>query len=654
MSDTLFSNQSRFSNQSVEMESLLKSILHNLTEPVFFKGFDQPLDRYSACNQAFCKFINLPEELILGRTDFEIMSQEDAERCSQSDKRTIELSQITSDELYSSYGNGPPAHLKIVKQAFRNSQGEVIGIFGIIREIITSIDLQENLSWQRQLFEVVVENAPSIIFAKNTQGEHLLINKLYEQGVGLDRKDVIGKTDFDIFPSEVAREVSMLDQKVMKECQKFTIEEDIPGPDGKLRHYTTTKVPLLDPNGNVSGVFGVATDISDRKKLENELITAQQQAVAADMAKSEFLANMSHEIRTPMNGIIGLSDLLSKRISGKVESDFISKIQYSAKHLLGLINDLLDFSKIEAGKLDLDPQPFHLHQTLDNIHSIFKVNSDKKRIDFVYQMDRNVPDKVVGDAMRLTQVITNLLSNAVKFTKQGEITFQVEQLSNQGQTHQILFKVTDTGIGIDQRTMNLLFQPFSQADASISKTFGGTGLGLTISKRLVELMDGSIEVTSKPGEGTSFKVVLPLQEQNHEVVNEAENNASPLSTPELHNRHVLIVEDNQINQMIVEAFLSEYGASFDVAENGKIALEKLQENHYDLVLMDVQMPEMDGYEATRQIRRNPKWSDLPVVAMTANAFDSDIADAFSSGMNGHIAKPFKEDDLLATLMEYFG
>ncbi|WP_417324128.1 ABC transporter substrate binding protein [Halarcobacter sp.] len=393
-------------------------------------------------------------------------------------------------------------------------------------------------------------------------------------------------------------------------------------------------------------------EISKRKEVEIELINARQKALNASKAKSDFLANMSHEIRTPMNGIIGMTTLAIKNIDIDKDKakDYIKKSQTSANILLKIINDILDFSKIEAGKLEINYETISLRESVSAINDIFSHMIEEKELEFIIEQDELIPEFILGDKLRLFQILTNLISNAVKFTQKGYIKVKIEFLSKDNDDIKLRFSVIDTGKGIAKKNQEKLFKSFSQEDSSISKEYGGTGLGLAISKKLVELMNGEIGFKSKKNEGSSFfftistKIVKNIKEKESlEQENSLEQNI-------LYDANILLVEDNDINQELAQTLLSDFVKNIEIAANGLEAIEKLKEHnsdYYSLILMDIHMPIMDGYTATKKIKADDNYKNLPIIAMTANALTDDINKAFEYGMIDHIAKPIDIKELKA-------
>jgi signal transduction histidine kinase/CheY-like chemotaxis protein/HPt (histidine-containing phosphotransfer) domain-containing protein len=377
-------------------------------------------------------------------------------------------------------------------------------------------------------------------------------------------------------------------------------------------------------------------------KLENaldEMSQAKNEAERASRAKSEFVSRMSHELRTPLNAIIGFAELLGSEPLPPSQKSYVDLINSSGKHLMELINAVLDHAKIEAGSMTLEQIEFDLPKTIDSVRSIVLDQATARGLSFISDIAADLPERIVGDPTRLRQVLINLLVNAVKFTEQGSVELRIA-VDNK----QLIFSIRDTGIGMDEENIARLFKPFAQADETITRKYGGTGLGLLISKELIEAMGGTIETESAVGVGTCFWLTLPLVlGKNSEVPKQAQREQSSDSIFHLVQGKVLLVDDNRVNQQLGVAMLKRLQLEFDIAENGLIALEKLAGNNFSLVLMDMEMPEMDGLAATREIRRleaqNTEARRLPIIAMTANALVEDREQCFAAGMDGYISKP---------------
>lgn len=410
--------------------------------------------------------------------------------------------------------------------------------------------------------------------------------------------------------------------------------------------FTTFKVGGLDQ------FLLIIRDVSERKKREEELLTALDRANEATRAKQQFLSVMSHEIRTPLNGILGAVNLLLQENPREDQLDYFKTLEFSGNHLLSLVNDILDFSKIEANRIQFERIDFNLRELVKGLMKIFAFKANDKGIELKLNVAESIPDVVKGDPMRLNQILTNLIGNAVKFTEKGEISLKINITEQHEKFLRCRFEVADTGIGILPEKLSTIFEFFSQADTNTTRKYGGTGLGLAITRKLVELQNGTIEVLSEVNKGSSFSFELTFEvaimDGNREV------KASGNLQHSLKGIRILLVEDNKINQMIAGKFLNRWDAVVVIAENGKEALEKSLESKFDIILMDLQMPELDGYETSRLIRaRADDYSlNIPIIALTASAYNEVKDGVMLSGMNDIINKPFIPDELNRIVHEY--
>jgi PAS domain S-box-containing protein len=499
--------------------------------------------------------------------------------------------------------------------------------------------LEEQLLFSRQVLDAI----PIPIYYKDVQGQYLGFNRIFADTFSsMAQQDLIGKTIFDLLPLEHARFHHERDQALHASPGAQSYEFKMPGKQGDERSYVYHKASLTRPDGSVWGLVGAITDITERYRWEEDLIKARDAAEAANRAKSAFLANMSHEIRTPMNGIIGMTELVLDSPLDAEQREYIRIVRSSADALLRLINDILDFSKIEAGKLRIDNAAFDLRAEIESLLKPLQVDLQRKGLSLHLDMAQDVPAHVTGDAGRVRQVLINLIGNAIKFTEHGAIRLEVGVEARNHETVTLRFSVHDTGIGISADKLAHIFEAFSQADTSTTRKYGGTGLGLTISSRLVESMGGQLEVESIPGQGSTFHFSLPLGLATGmpapapvtAMPGQVDGGTVALS--------VLLVEDNPVNQLVASSMLQKWGHHVTVATNGKEALQRLENNAYDIVLMDMQMPVMGGVEATRAIRHRESERGLPhqyIVAMTANVMAEDQSACLAAGMDDYLAKP---------------
>jgi signal transduction histidine kinase len=387
------------------------------------------------------------------------------------------------------------------------------------------------------------------------------------------------------------------------------------------------------------------------KQIQNQLVLAKDKAEMATNAKSIFLANMSHEIRTPMNGVVGMVEALKSTPLNEEQKEYLDIIDLSSENLLSVINDILDFSKVEAGQIEFENISFNLKDSIEEVIKMLTFKAGQKNLHLNYKFDKNIPEFLIGDPLRIKQVLINFINNAVKFTTEGEVSVDCQLVSTKDNIAEIKFMVSDTGIGISDKNKVKLFKSFSQADASTTRKYGGTGLGLAISKSLSKMMNGKIGVDSEEGKGSTFWFTAKLVITDEEHIKsdfDAETGDIPMS-----GLKVLVAEDNAINQRVARFNLEKLDIEVDIAENGEIAFELFKKNNYDIVFMDIQMPVMDGLNATRQIRKyelqTGRSSKIPIIAMTANTLKGDKEDFMDAGLTDYIGKPFKPNELISII-----
>ena len=566
--------------------------------------------------------------------------------------------------------------LKVVHVSYApeyNTSGAVVGFLAGIVDVTEQRKAEEETRKSRSLLESLTSNTPTLVYALDSDGRFVFVNKTLTQMLGVSQSDMLGKNRQQLLPENVADNHVANDQEVLRTGKALEFEESA-SFDGATKTFLTVKFPLRTEQGAIWGVGGISTDISQRKKMDQELdryrhnleelvgqrtemlAKAQAEAESASAAKSVFLANMSHEIRTPLNAIIGLTHLL-KRAGTDATSQEVSlnRINDAGEHLLSIVNDILSLSKIEAGRLKLDITNFNLKDIFDHIYSMMSETALGKGL--IMEVDKDgVPEWLRGDRTRLSQALLNYVSNAIKFSERGKIILRTRLLEDANDTLLLRFEVQDSGIGVAADKIPRLFQAFEQVGgANTSNNKGGTGLGLVITRRLVELMGGEVGVDSVPEQGSIFWFTVKLARGQVDMRHEEMRGFSSAEA-ELHLRHagsrVLLAEDNAVNREVAVGLLQIVGLEVDVAVNGQEAVAKARDGDYDLILMDIRMPKLDGMEAAKAIRDLPGWESRPILAMTANAFDEDQRACEEAGMNDVIVKPVKPEQLFDKLLRW--
>ena len=775
-----------------EQEMAFNARVLDNSGPMFWVERDTGAVTYA--NEAACRHLGYPAEELRNLTVRDVDAGLTPEQQRNAASKASEGQSVTLQSVHKRK-DGTLRDVEVV-MFLTDHAGRGIFVFSV-KDVTEQKHAELEAVRQQALLLSLINSIPDAIFFKDLQGRYQGCNQAYSQRSGFALEQIKGRTCEEIFPPARVLEILERDNAVVSSMKPQTREELITVADGRQVWFETVMSPLWDAQGNPQGLLAVSRDISERKKRLEQIRAALELAEAATRTKSDFLANMSHEIRTPMNAIIGLSHLVLQTDLAPRQRDYIDKVQSAGQHLLGVVNDILDYSKVEAGKLDLEDAAFEMEKLLDSTSSLVSGECEKKGLEFIIDVDGAVPRNLVGDSLRLGQILLNFMNNAVKFTSHGEVGISVRAIESTDTHVLVEFRVRDTGIGLTPEQMGRLFQSFSQADSSTTRKFGGTGLGLAICKKLAQLMGGDVGVDSEFGKGSTFyftarlgigqddlRELLPnpdlrgcralvvddnanarlaiadmlermtffvtqassgfeaveevrlasstgkpyqivyldwrmpcmdgmdtarriqslgleqtpilmmvsahgREEMLHEArtvgiagvlvkpVNPSllfdstmgalggRRQAAPtagsapypgMALPErlsaFRGARILLVEDNDINQLVAREMLEAANLIVDVAENGEVALRKVQEAPYDLVFMDMQMPVMDGVTCTREIRKIARLAQLPVIALTANAMEQDRRLCISAGMNDSVIKPIDPKVLWETLIRW--
>jgi PAS domain S-box-containing protein len=586
------------------------------------------------------RITDMNEALITGTYFFDYFTRPDVAK--EVHREVFEKGSIVDYLLTIRHASGKLTDVLFNGSIYKDDKGDVVGAVVVAREKILS-------KYSRTLIEASLDPLITI----NSEGKITDMNQALSNITGITREKITGTDFFDYFTDrEKARQVY---QEAF--AKGFVVDSPltIRHKDGKLTDVLFNGSVYRDDRGRVQGIVIVARDITARKKFENELIEAKRKAEKAAQiaeeavrAKQQFLSNMSHEIRTPMNAIVGFTKVVLKTELTEKQREYINAIKISGDALIVLINDILDLAKVDAGKMTFEQIPFKMSTSVYAMLHLFETKIREKNLELVRELDPNIPEVLIGDPVRLHQIVLNLVSNAIKFTTKGKITVSVRILLEDEKKVRIGFTVADTGIGIPDDKLDTIFDYFQQATSGTSRVYGGTGLGLAIVKQLVAAQGGEITVNSKPGVGSEFSFWLEFRKSREGMVKDSDDTAEE---EQVKNGRILVVEDVALNQLLMRTLLQEAGFELDIASNGKIAVEKLKEKTFDLVLMDLQMPEMNGFAATEHIRKKLKL-DLPIIALTADVTTVDLQRCKELGMNDYISKPIDDKLLFKKINKY--
>jgi len=599
-------------------------------------------------NEIFCRYFGKNPEALLSGIWHPFTHPEDVPLVQKELERLTPENPVVVIENRVLNCNGEVRWLQCVNRAFFELNGALKETQAVCRDITERKEGEDKLRQAREFLEKIMIATPNAIHVIDHEGRFVMGNAAGEHLLGYSMNELLGQSFTLAVPPEAIPSAEALFRQVAFQGEAFFDQErPILCKDGSIKTVLLSNAPLME-NGAITAVVGIATDITERKHLENSLKQAKETAETANRAKSAFLANMSHELRTPMNGVLGMTELALMSDIPPRTREYLQYVKQSGQALLEIINDILDLSKIELAKADLVSRPFRLREVLDSTLKPLSVSAASKGLRYEHNVDGNVPDHLAGDPGRLRQILTNLISNAIKFTADGTVRISVEVNSQPASpgTVRLLFTVRDDGIGISKDRLEAVFEAFSQVGLSSHVNYGGTGLGLSISKSLVEMMGGRIWAKSEVGQGSTFNFTAVFG-----LVQEGELPKAvirPVVSPPPAMLNILLAEDCKVNQILAVELLELCGHRVEVVENGLEALEKLKTHRFNLVFLDVRMPVMDGIATTHAIRSGEAGQDnvgIPIVATTAYALNGDREKFLADGMDDYLSKPFDIDAL---------
>lgn len=646
--------QKRAEETLLKERSLLSSLIDSIPDLIFYKDVEGV---YLGCNKAYEAFVGKSERDMVGKNDFDLFAPKEAAYYREKDQELLKYRKIRRYEEWAEYPDGKKALLDTIKTPFFDREGNALGLIGISRDITDQRKNQEAFRESEQRFRALSESAQDGIIIMDPEGAISFWNQAAQRIFGYSGEEALGadlhellapEGSYDGFHKGIKRFVETGEGVVIgKTLELIGVRKD----GEKISIELSISAVQMQNKWNA---IGISRDVTQRKAMELELQRAKEDAEAANKAKSEFLANMSHEIRTPMNAILGFSQLLSGKIREKTLKGYVEAISSSGKSLLSLINDILDLSKIEAGKLELQYDAVNPYNIFNEIKNIFSFKIEEKGLEFIAQMDKEIPRGLILDEIRLRQILVNLVGNALKFTDTGFIKISVsKEYSDDDESKlNLSFCVEDTGIGISSDQQKKIFEAFMQQSGQSARKYGGTGLGLAITRRLVEMMNGEISVRSEVGKGSAFTVTIKDVAVSSTIGEESFAADMEFKRVRFAGLRILLVDDIEINRKLIREYFEESDVEFSEAKNGKEAIQIAVKEKPDLILMDMKMPVMDGYEATRKIREIDELTNTPIIALTASAMKGDEEKIKAAGCNGYQSKPIEKNSLLCEIANF--
>ena len=639
-----------------EVSHFLRTLVDAIPSPIFYKDRE---GRYQGVNRAFEETTGLKREDVIGRTVHDFCPPELAALYQAADDRLFAEQGTQVYEARVAQADGAVHDVVFYKAVYFDTRGVLAGLVGVSLDISGQKRIEAELGASEAKYRSLVENIPGIVWSSDATGDMFYISPNCAAVLGYTPEEFLGAGGEALFlgcihPDDLER-VKDAYAALFRDRQPYDVEYRIRRRDGDWLWVRDKAAAAYRRDGRLVA-DGIATDITESKRYELAIQEARDAAQAANAAKGEFLAHMSHEIRTPLNAVLGLAQVLERTPLVPEQRDMVERIGIAGRSLLAILGDILDLSKIEAGQLRIEPAPFDLAALLSRIASLMGQTARAKGLELRVVAPAGLTGLLVGDALRLEQVLLNLTGNAIKFTAEGEVALRVGILERSDESVRLHFAVSDTGIGIAPADRVRLFTPFTQAETGIARRFGGTGLGLAISKRLVELMQGRIGVESEPGRGSTFWFEVPFARATAVPAPAEADRAPPPAGPRLAHTYLLVVDDSAMNRDLVERALTQEGARVTLAADGQqaVTLLRARPDHYDAVLMDMRMPVMDGLAATRIIRGELGLETLPVIALTAGVLAGEQEAARAAGVDAVLPKPLDIGQMTETLVHWIG
>ena len=631
----------------------LQMLMDNIPDTIYFKDQNSKFIRINKA-QAKTLGLNSPADGI-GKSDADFFDETHARQALLDEQELMKGGEPLINKLEHIKTSEGYKYVTATKIPLKDESGKCIGMVGLSRDVTKQHLIEKELEYEKELLNLLMNNVPDRIYFKDLESKYIRINEALCKSFGAqEQKEVIGKTDYHFFSKEIANALRFNEKKIFATGIPLINRIDSEKlEDGTNIWLSTTKVPIKNDEDEIIGLVGISRDVTSQELAKQRFQHAKEKAEEANKAKSLFLANMSHEIRTPMNGVIGMADILKRTNLDPMQMEYLDIIMNSGQTLLAIINDILDFSKIESGKMVLEYVPINIRSIVEEVADIQIIHATQKSLDLLTYVDTEIPEFIIGDYVRLKQIITNLVNNAIKFTSKGEVSIFAEHLGITNNKHEVLFKIKDSGIGIPKEHQAKLFQSFTQVDSSTTRKFGGTGLGLAICKRLVNAMKGQFTLKSKEGKGSEFSFVLKFKAS----AEEQEGNIL-FKNVSFKNLNALIVDDNKTNRKIFREYLENWEMNVSESVNGFDALEKLENLNankpIDFALIDYQMDGMDGIELAKAIKANPDWASTRLILLSSVTDAIQGKEIRKSGFDNYLNKPVKLKQLFNVIASVIG